>query len=137
MSDAPCMGQRCRKYPGRLPALLLAIGLTALGCTEQGKMSKTSTSSGTSSGTAMESTKPEMKMDDSMPKEADMTHEVMSEQPYFMSMPAAPTAKGDGMMPAGSKVLVMVPGSTYSKVMMSNGKVGYMMTKYLEPVKRK
>lgn len=132
MSDARCF-KSCFARSLRLSAFMLAAGLATLGCAEQGKMSKSSDSS----GAMAEKTKPAMPMDDSMPKEADMTHEVMSEQGYYMSMPASATAKPDGMMPSGSKVLVMVPGSTYSKVMMSNGKVGYMMTKYLEPVKRK
>ena len=69
------------------------------------------------------------------PKAEDMTHVLGMDEPYFLTMPG-PAAIPDGTFKSGTKVLVMVPGSKYSKVLSETGVTAYTVTKGLEPVRK-
>lgn len=60
-------------------------------------------------------------------KEADYTHTLTMDAPYFASMPMG-TAAPAGTMKSGTKVLVMTPGLKYSKVMSEGGVTAYTPT---------
>ena len=116
----------------RPAALAAVLGLAACGgCMEKSAEMSARPASGGSAVTATPTTMPAA--DAAMPKPADMTHTMMADAPYFMSMPTA-AAKPDGMMKSGSKVLVMVPGSRYSKVMSEKGMTMYVSTSALDPI---
>jgi hypothetical protein len=70
------------------------------------------------------------------PAAGDMTHMLTMSEPYFTSYPATGAAP-TGTWASGAKVLVMVPGATYSKVMAESGVVAYVGTKGLEPISKK
>lgn len=65
-----------------------------------------------------------------------MTHTLTMSEPYFTSYPATGAAPA-GTFASGTKVLVMVPGSMYSKVMTEAGVTAYTGTKGLEPISNK
>lgn len=70
------------------------------------------------------------------PDPASMTHLLTKDEPYYESMPGA-DAKSPGMLSKGSKVLVLVPGSTYSKVLTDQGTEVYTVTDGLDPISKK
>lgn len=53
----------------------------------------------------------------------EMTHMLTAEQPYYMAMPAA-GAKPAGMLPKGTKVLLLIPGS-WCQIETADGKTVY------------
>jgi hypothetical protein len=63
----------------------------------------------------------------------DMTHVVAKDEAYFSTMPMA-GKKPDGMLKAGTKVVVMMPRGAYSQVMTADGKRVYTPTAALKPV---
>lgn len=65
----------------------------------------------------------------------DMTHTLTKDQPYFTSEPSGPAAAPAGTLPAGSKVLLVIPGATYSQVTTSSGMSVYTMTDGLKSIK--
>ena len=67
------------------------------------------------------------------PDPKSMTHVLTKEEPYYESMPGA-DAKSIGNLAKGSKVLLMVPGSTYSKVLTDEGLEVYTVTDGLDPI---
>jgi hypothetical protein len=70
------------------------------------------------------------------PAASSMTHMLTKEEPYYASMPGA-DAKAIGVLKSGTKVLVMVPGDMYSKVLTEDGATVYVGTEGLEPISKK
>ena len=64
-------------------------------------------------------------------KSTDLTHTVAEGAPYYVSMPMG-EATPAGTFTSGAKVLVMTPGTKYSKVVTEGGEVLYAATKDLE-----
>jgi hypothetical protein len=62
-----------------------------------------------------------------------MTHSLEKDQPYFTTEPG-PSAAPAGTLPAGSKVLVTVPGVPYSQVVTDKGINAYTATDGLKPL---
>jgi hypothetical protein len=77
--------------------------------------------------------KPPLPPGPAKPDPKSMTHVLTKEEPYFESMPGA-DAKSIGKLTKGSKVLLMVPGSTYSKVLTDEGLEVYTVTDGLDPI---
>ena len=67
------------------------------------------------------------------PDPKSMTHMLSKEEPYYDSMPGA-DAKSIGTLAKGSKVLLMVPGAPYSKVLTDGGMEVYTVTDGLDPI---
>jgi len=63
----------------------------------------------------------------------DATHVVMEDTPIFTSMPSGQGVSPVAMIKAGTKVLAMVPGPTYTKCVMGGGKSVYIKTASLKP----
>ena len=70
------------------------------------------------------------------PDPASMTHVLTKDEPYYASMPAA-DAKAVGELKSGTKVLLMVPGAMYSKVLTDSGETVYTVTDGLDPIPAK
>lgn len=70
------------------------------------------------------------------PAASSMTHVLTKDEPYYSSMPGA-DAKSLGTVKSGTKVLVMVPGATYSKVLTEDGATVYVGTDGLDPIPAK
>lgn len=66
-------------------------------------------------------------------KATDLTHTLSKDEPFFTSMPG-PGDKPAGMLKAGSKALLLVPMTQYSKVMTDTGATVYTATEGLEPI---
>ncbi|HWE00931.1 MAG TPA: hypothetical protein VG326_00875 [Tepidisphaeraceae bacterium] len=67
------------------------------------------------------------------PAAKDLTHVLTKDEPYYLNEPGAnPTAVGT--LKAGSKVLVLIPGSPYSQVLTDTGISAYIMTDGLKPL---
>ena len=54
----------------------------------------------------------------------EMTHWLSSEQPYYTAAPLSPDAKPAGMLPKGTKVLLLIPGS-WCQIETADGKTVY------------
>jgi hypothetical protein len=67
------------------------------------------------------------------PDPATMTHVLTKDEPFYESMPGA-DAKAMGELKSGTKVLLMVPGAMYSKVLTDSGETVYTMTDGLDPI---
>jgi hypothetical protein len=70
------------------------------------------------------------------PAASSMTHALTKDEPFYPSMPGT-DAKSLGMVKSGTKVLVMIPGATYSKVLTEDGATVYVGTDGLEPIPAK
>jgi hypothetical protein len=70
------------------------------------------------------------------PDAASMTHMLTKDEPYFDGPPGA-DPKSAGTLKSGTKVLLMVPGATYSKVLTSDGETVYTVTDGLDPIPAK
>lgn len=68
-----------------------------------------------------------------MPAEKDMTHVLAKDEPYFTSEPTAASLPA-GTLKQGSKVLLLVPGAEYSKVLTDKGVNAYTATDGLQPL---
>lgn len=62
----------------------------------------------------------------------DATHVLTDNEPYYLATPAQ-DAKADGVLAAGSPVLVLIPSATYTKVKIGNGTEAYVSTAALKP----
>jgi hypothetical protein len=58
---------------------------------------------------------------------------VSSDQAYFKMAPMQ-SAPPEGMLKAGTKVKLLVPGAMYSKVEIGGGKTVYTSTEALQPM---
>jgi len=67
------------------------------------------------------------------PAAKDMTHTLAKAQPYFTSEPTASTPAA-GELKEGAKVLVIIPGATYSQVVTEKGISAYTPTDGLKPI---
>jgi hypothetical protein len=63
----------------------------------------------------------------------ECSHVLIEDAPAFTTMPGAQGVAPIGMIKSGTKVLAMVPGSTYTKCMMAGGKTVYVKTSSLKP----
>ena len=70
------------------------------------------------------------------PRPSTPTHVLTADEPYF-SEPPAPGAKPAGTLKAGTKVLLVIPGATYSQVTTAEGMTVYTITDGLKPVGEK
>jgi hypothetical protein len=68
-----------------------------------------------------------------MPPEKDMTHSFTKDTPYFAEKPAA-SATPAGTFKAGTKVIVVIPGTPYAKVQSLDGVTAYASIENLEPL---
>ena len=67
------------------------------------------------------------------PAAKDLTHVLSKDEPFFLNEPTA-DSKPVGMLKAGDKVLVVIPGATYSQVITSKGVSAYTVTDGLMPL---
>jgi hypothetical protein len=70
------------------------------------------------------------------PAVASLTHVMTKDEPYFESQPAA-DAKSLGTLSKGTKLLLLVPGVPYSKVLTEDGATVYVMTDGVDPIPAK
>jgi hypothetical protein len=63
----------------------------------------------------------------------DATHVLSKDEPYYATSSPAASAKPDGTWAAGTPVLLLIPGSPYSKVKLGNGTEAYVSTSGLSP----
>lgn len=68
-----------------------------------------------------------------VPTPKGMTHVLMKDEPYFTSDPGA-SATPAGTLKQGAKVLVLIPGTQYSKVITDTGIDAYTVTDGLQPL---
>jgi hypothetical protein len=71
-----------------------------------------------------------------LPPLKDMTHSFTKDTPYFASKPAKGAAP-DGTFKAGTKVIVLIPGAPYCKVLSQDGVTAYASIDDLEPLSNK
>jgi hypothetical protein len=67
---------------------------------------------------------------------ADLTHVIAKDEPYYLSMPSG-SEPPVGLIRAGTKALLLVPGTKYSKVTTAGGITAYTVTDGLEPISKK
>ena len=93
-----------------------------------------------STPTASPTTKPTTSVRTSTPAAAattvpdkDMTHVLTKDEAFYTTSPAQ-ARKPDGMLKAGTKVVLLMPRGSYSQVMTTDGKRVYTSTAALKPV---
>jgi hypothetical protein len=67
------------------------------------------------------------------PAAKDLTHVLTADEPFYLNEPGA-SPKPIGTLKAGTKVLVLIPGATYSQVLTDKGISCYTMTDGLKPL---
>src|SRR4051812_11319759 len=117
-------------------AAVAAIGLCLAGCAHEpaaaAPPSASSMSPTPAAATNMPAASP-MKgmpvMTASMP-DKECSHVLVEDTPVFLTLPGqgAPPVAPVGILKSGTKVLAMVPGSTYTKCMMGGNKAVYLKT---------
>jgi len=70
------------------------------------------------------------------PPTASLTHMMTKDEPYFDSQPGT-DAKSLGSLSKGTKLLLLVPGMPYSKVLTEDGATVYVMTEGIDPIPAK
>ena len=112
--------------------LMMLAGVVVIGCGETQTPPAASVSPATMpSATAtplpptMPATMPAAKTPP--PPVSPATHMLTADEPYFATEPAA-GAKPDGMLKAGSKVLLVIPGAQYSQITTDTGLSVYLLT---------
>ena len=70
------------------------------------------------------------------PPTASLTHMMTKDEPYFDSQPGT-DAKSLGTLSKGTKLLLLVPGMPYSKVLTEDGATVYVMTDGIDPIPAK
>jgi hypothetical protein len=63
-----------------------------------------------------------------------MTHELTKDQPFFVDMPTGPNPPSQGLLRAGSKVLLLIPGAEYSQIETDMGITYFTPTDGLKPL---
>ena len=86
-----------------------------------------------SSGPATMSVPPATQPSAAAPAMKGMTHVLAKDEPYFTSEPGA-AATPSGTLKQGAKVLVLIPGTEYSKVVTDTGIDAYTVTDGLQPL---
>lgn len=66
-----------------------------------------------------------------------MTHVLTKPQPFYAAVPTAAAATPTGTLPAGTKVLLVIPGSDYCQVETPTGATVYTMTDGVESITKK
>ena len=67
------------------------------------------------------------------PAAKDLTHALTKDEPFYLNEPGA-SPQPVGILKAGSKVLVLIPGATYSQVITDKGVSAYVPTDGLSPL---
>lgn len=62
-----------------------------------------------------------------------MTHSFTKDTPYFASKPVSGAAPA-GTFKSGTKVIVLIPGAPYAKVLSADGVTAYASIDNLEPL---
>ncbi len=83
--------------------------------------------------TAGQATPPPPVVAPTLPPEKDMTHSFTKDTPYFATKPGA-GATPAGTFKAGTKVIVLIPGAPYAKVLSLDGVTAYASIDNLEPL---
>lgn len=96
----------------------------------------TATPVGTSAPQASAQGRPPLPAAPPKPPTASLTHMMTKDEPFYDSQPAA-DAKSLGTLSKGTKLLLLVPGMPYSKVLTEDGATLYVMTDGLDPIPAK
>lgn len=115
-------------------AAIVASALLAAGCGGTGAQ-PTAPPSG-ANATPPPATGPTTAPMADMPADKDMTHVLTAPEPYYVDAPNASSVPA-GTLPAGTKVLMVVPGTPYCKVISDQGKSCYTLTSGLKPLSDK
>ena len=67
------------------------------------------------------------------PAAKDLTHMLTKDEPFYLNEPGA-NPQPVGTLKAGTKVLVLIPGATFSQVITDKGISAYVPTDGLSPV---
>jgi hypothetical protein len=67
------------------------------------------------------------------PPPAVMTHQLVKDEPSFDAQPLA-DSKPAGTLKSGTKVLLLIPGSPYTKVLTEDGATTFVLTDGIEPI---
>lgn len=68
------------------------------------------------------------------PAAKDLTHVLTKDEPLFINEPDSSSSKPVTTLKEGTKMLVVIPGATYSQVITDRGITGYTMTDGLKPL---
>lgn len=117
-------------------SLALLAGIAAGGCSSTTATPAASTQPAATAAPAPTPTPPAKGPAAAMvtpPAAKDLTHVLTKDEPYYASEPT-PGMPMSGTLKAGSKVLLLIPGTTYSQVISDTGISAYMETDGLKPL---
>jgi hypothetical protein len=116
-------------------AAIVASAVLAAGCGGGAATTQPSMAAGSGTNMTPPTTEPTTEPT-AAPAMAGATHVLTQDEPYYVDVPNGGSVPA-GVLKAGTPVLMMVPGTTYCKVLSNQGKGCYTLTAGLKPISNK